>query len=153
MNDSVSSPEISNFAAMTSDIVSSYVARNAVGISDLPALIQSVHKALATVDEAAAPPATERAKVTPAQIRKSITPEALISFEDGKSYKTLKRHLAARGLSGQAYKDKWGLPSDYPLTAPAYSARRSELAKSRELGKGGRGKAKSGKAAKATAAK
>ena len=81
-------------------------------------------------------------KATPAQIRKSITPEALISFEDGKPYKTLKRHLTTHGMTVAEYKAKWGLPNDYPTTAPAYSEARSAMAKALGLGQGGR-KAKS----------
>ena len=80
----------------------------------------------------------EPIKLTAAQIRKSVTPDALISFEDGKPYKTLKRHLTTRGLTLAEYKTKWGLPTDYPTTAPSYSARRSEMAKSLGLGSGGR---------------
>ena len=68
------------------------------------------------------------------KIRKSIKPDALISFEDGKAYKTLKRHLSRRGLTVEAYKAKWGLPSDYPMTAASYSATRSAMAKSLGLG-------------------
>jgi predicted transcriptional regulator len=79
--------------------------------------------------------------LTPAQIRRSITPDALVSFEDGKSYKTLKRHLSTRGLSVEQYKAKWGLPADYPVVSPNYSAARSAMAKTLGLGqKSGRKK-------------
>lgn len=78
-------------------------------------------------------------KPTPAQIRKSITPDALISFIDGKQYKMLKRHLRAHGLDPHAYRERYGLPADYPTTAPSYSEQRSALAKGLGLGSfGGR---------------
>jgi predicted transcriptional regulator len=73
-----------------------------------------------------------------AQIRRSITPAALISFEDGKSYQILRGHLTARGLTPEKYKAKWGLPADYPMVAANISARRSESAKARGLGRSGR---------------
>jgi predicted transcriptional regulator len=123
--------------ALTSDIVAAYVEANTTAIDDLPGLILQVHAALAKpegqvmVEEAPT-------KLTAAQIRRSITPNGLISFEDGKTYQTLKRHLTTRGMSVEAYKAKWGLPKDYPTTAPAYAARRSELAKAAGLGARGR---------------
>ena len=80
------------------------------------------------------PGAAER-KLTPAQIRRSIREDVLISFEDGKPYKQLKRHLSSHGLTPHAYREKWGLPPDYPMTAPSYSAQRSALAKAAGLGK------------------
>ena len=82
----------------------------------------------------AEPAAEQVEKPTPAQIRKSITPDGLISFVDGKSYKTLKRHLTGHGLDFHAYRARYGLPSDYPSTAPNYSAQRSELARTLGLG-------------------
>jgi predicted transcriptional regulator len=68
-------------------------------------------------------------------IKKSVTPDAIYSLEDGKPYKSLKRHLAGRGLTPAEYRNKWGLPTDYPITAPNYAARRSELAKTMGLGR------------------
>ena len=120
---------------MTTDIVSAFVSNNAVSTSDLSSLISQVYSALGTLGSEPSPVANEAIKVTPAQIRKSITSEALISFEDGKPYTTLKRHLTKHGLTVEEYKAKWNLPSDYPMTAPAYSARRSEMAKSLGLGR------------------
>lgn len=76
-----------------------------------------------------------RPKLTRAQINKSITPDALISFEDNRGYKTLKRHLSSRGLTPQQYREKRGLPGDYPMTAPSYSEARSSMAKSLGLGR------------------
>ena len=77
-------------------------------------------------------------KATAAEIRRSIRPDALISFEDGKSYKALKRHLTTRGLTVDQYRAKWGLPNNYPTVLPAYSRARSELAKAAGLGQKGR---------------
>jgi len=123
--------------ALTADIVAAFVEGNKVAVEELPGLIRAVHDSLATPD--AQPAAVEAPiKLTPAQIRKSITSNGLVSFEDGKTYQTLKRHLSTRGLTVQEYKDKWGLPKDYPTTAPAYAAKRSELAKAAGLGAKGR---------------
>ena len=124
----------SNLTIVTTDIVAAYLTNNKVGVADIPVLIQSVHQTLSSIIAPAEPKAEEPPKATSAQIRKSISSEALISFEDGKPYKTLKRHLAKRGMTPEAYKTKWGLPSDYPTTSTGYSARRSEMAKSRGLG-------------------
>jgi predicted transcriptional regulator len=118
------------------EIVSAYVSKNSVQRSDLASLINSVHGALTTATTAGSgePASPEQTKVTAPQIRKSITPDFLISFEDGKRYKTLRRHLTLRGLTPQAYRDKWGLPIDYPMVAPSYAKQRSELAKALGLG-------------------
>jgi predicted transcriptional regulator len=133
--------EQSKLMEYTTEIVASFVAGNKVAAGDLPGLIVSIHAALAGAG--AAPIETEPALAMPsaAQIRRSIRPDGLVSFEDGKAYKTLKRHLTKRGLTIAEYKAKWGLPSDYPATSPEYSARRSEMAKALGLGLGGRAKA------------
>jgi predicted transcriptional regulator len=121
-----------DFASITADIVSSYVANNAVHRTDLPAVITSVHAALQGL---AAPTQAEPEKPEPRiSIKKSITPDFLISLEDGKQYKTLKRHLGKLGLTAEEYRAKWGLPADYPMVAPSYAAKRSELARSSGLG-------------------
>jgi predicted transcriptional regulator len=123
----------SRLTQLTSEIVAAFVERNQLAISGLPDLIRSVHGALAgTTTEA--PQAEPVARQTAAQIRKSITPDALISFEDGRPYRMLKRHLTTLGLTPQTYREKWGLPSTYPMVAPAYSAQRSEFAKASGLG-------------------
>ncbi|WP_246693323.1 MucR family transcriptional regulator [Methylobacterium sp. WL2] len=96
--------------------------------------IAATHAALSGIGQDSATAAPVADKLTPAQIRKSITPDALISFEDGKSYKTLRRHLTIRGLSPEAYREKWGLPRDYPMTAVSYSEQRSKLALALGLG-------------------
>ncbi len=118
---------------LAAQIVSSYVSKNVVSQGDLPAVIASVRSALSAPGEAQ--PQRAVANLTPAQIRRSITPDALISFEDGKPYKTLRRHLTIRGITPEAYRAKWGLPSDYPMTCETYSQQRSELALSLGLGK------------------
>ena len=118
----------------TAEIVMAYVGRNAVPVGEVPGLIASVHSALRdlTQRQDAAEPEVE--KPSPAEIRKSITPDALISFIDGKPYKTLRRHLGTHGLTPETYRARYGLPHDYPSTAPAYSAKRSALAKASGLG-------------------
>jgi predicted transcriptional regulator len=93
-----------------------------------------VHTALAGLGQGSATTAPAVEKLTPSQIRKSITPDALISFEDGKPYKTLRRHLTIRGLTPEAYREKWGLPRDYPMTSASYSEQRSKLALALGLG-------------------
>ncbi|MCJ2009444.1 MucR family transcriptional regulator [Methylobacterium sp. J-092] len=118
---------------MTADLVAAYVSNNRVSLSELPGVIVSVHAALSSLGkEETAEPAVE--KPTPAQIRKSITPDGMVSFEDGKIYKTMKRHLTLRGLTPDSYRAKYGLPSDYPIVSAAYSAKRSDLARSLGLG-------------------
>jgi len=126
----------------TADIVSAYVSNNSVRPADLGELIASVHQTLSGLGGSATPAAEQIEKPTPAQIKKSITPDALVSFEDGKPYKTLKRHLNLRGLTPEAYRAKYGLPVDYPMTSPAYSAQRSELARNLGLGNNRKGATK-----------
>lgn len=123
-----------SFVELTADIVAAYISNNSVPASELPALLVAIHGAVSGLSNPATPiePKVERA--TPSQIRKSITHDALISFEDGKPYKTLKRHLTKLGLSPEQYRERWGLPRDYPLVAASYSETRSALAKSLGLG-------------------
>lgn len=125
---------------LTADVVGAFVGNNKVAVGDLPALIKSVHTALSAIGSpvTAAESAPAVTQPTAAQIRKSITPDALISFEDGRPYKTLKRHLTTQGMTIAEYKAKWGLPKDYPTTAPSYSEARSAMAKALGLGQGGR---------------
>jgi predicted transcriptional regulator len=120
-------------------IVSAYVTSNHVASGELPGLIRAVHAALAALASGASsvPAAEEVEKATPSQIRKSITPAALISFIDGKPYKTLKRHLSKHGLDPYSYRARYGLPSDYPMVAANYAAQRSELARAIGLGRPG----------------
>ena len=117
---------------LVSDIVSAYVSKNSVPPGELPGLIQSVYQSLGSLGKPAEP---EPVKLTPpVPIKKSVTPDHIISLEDGRPYKSLKRHLTTRGLTPAEYRQKWGLPADYPMVAPNYAAQRSELAKSLGLG-------------------
>ena len=126
--------EIIDYTDLTADLVCAYVANNNVPVSELPTLIATTHAALTGLGSPGAPATPAVEKLTSSQIRKSMTHEALISFEDGKPYKTLRRHLTGLGLTPEAYREKWGLPRDYPLTAASYSEKRSALAKSLGLG-------------------
>jgi len=114
---------------------------SALALDDLPNIIRTIYGALRDADgpridaAPAAPAVPPGEKPTAEQIRDSITDDALISFEDGKPYKMLRRHLGFVGLTPQAYRKKWGLPNDYPMTAVNYSATRSALAKSFGLGR------------------
>ncbi|HKT54883.1 MAG TPA: MucR family transcriptional regulator [Caulobacteraceae bacterium] len=120
---------------LTASIVTSFVHKNRVTPEGLPDLIATVHRTLVAVtSDATESKGDTQRKATAAQIRRSITAEALISFEDGKPYRLLKRHLNTRGLTPQQYREKWGLPPDYPMTAPSYAGQRSELAKAAGLG-------------------
>ncbi|SFM96397.1 MucR family transcriptional regulator [Methylobacterium pseudosasicola] len=123
-----------DYIELTAGLVSAYVSNNHLQPSEIATLIANTHAALAGLSKGAAPEAPAAEKLTPAQIRKSITPDALISFVDGKPYKTLKRHLSGAGMTIEQYRERYGLPRDYPSTAASYSAQRSELAKSLGLG-------------------
>src|SRR5215204_5527205 len=122
-----------NYLELTADLVSAYVSHNSLPRSDLPSLIDVVHAAMRQVSSGKAEQ-PEEAPRPPVPIRKSITPDYLISLEDGKPYRSLTRHLAKRGLTPEAYRAKWGLPPTYPMVAPNYAQRRSELAKALGLG-------------------
>ncbi len=117
----------------TVDLVVAYLSNNHVSSAEIPALIANVHAALIGLSATAMQTEAVQ-KPTPADIKKSITQDHLISFEDGKPYKTLRRHLTLRGLSPEAYREKWGLPRDYPMTSAGYSQQRADLA--RALGRG-----------------
>jgi predicted transcriptional regulator len=119
---------------LTADIVSAYLSNNRVPAIEVPGLLASVHAAFSGLGQSAKPTGLATEKLTPAQIRKSIKPDALISFVDGKPYKTLKRHLSKHGMTIEEYRERYGLPRDYPSTAASYSEQRSALAKSAGLG-------------------
>ncbi len=123
---------------MTADIVSAYVGNNLVVAGDLPNLIQSVHRALAGVSVGVE--VSEAAPKEPAvPVKRSITPGFLVCLEDGRKFKSLKRHLRTKyNMSPEEYRAKWGLPKDYPMVAPDYAKARSDLAKQMGLGQGGR---------------
>ncbi len=133
MTDQISSATPpSQYIELAADIVSAFVSNNSVPAADLPALIGSVHAALQNVSN---PVRQETPTFEPAvPVKKSITAEALISLIDGKKYKSLKRHLTGHGLTPAQYRERYGLPVDYPMVASAYAARRSELAKAAGLG-------------------
>ena len=131
---SVSAAGMPAFIDLATDLVSAYVSNNSVRAADLPELLANVHAAIAGLTGTSAAAETKVEKLTPAQIRKSITPDALISFIDGKPYKTLKRHLSGNGMTIEEYRARFGLPRDYPSTAASYSAQRSELARALGLG-------------------
>lgn len=124
-----------DFVALTGDVVSAYVSNNSIPTADLAGLIDAVYQALHGLKTSSGEAQDKTEKATPAQVRKSITPDALISFEDGKPYKTLRRHLTIRGLTPEMYRAKHGLPVDYPMTSATYSAQRSALAQSLGLGR------------------
>lgn len=133
--DDTNQVSLADHIQLAADIVAAYVANNSIPVASLSELIISVHNAVAGLGQTSGqPPADAVEKATPAQIRKSITPDALISFEDGKSYKTLRRHLTLRGLTPEAYRAKHGLPADYPMTSATYSQQRSDLARTLGLG-------------------
>jgi predicted transcriptional regulator len=129
---------VNDIIALTAEIVANFVTGNKIGAAELPTLIHSVYSTLANIDAPAVEASAETAKATPAQVRKSLGENYLISFEDGKPYKTLKRHLAKRGLTPDGYRAKWGLPKDYPMVARSYSLARSKMAMEIGLGQKGR---------------
>jgi predicted transcriptional regulator len=141
----------SEIIEVTVDIVSAYASKNSVAPADLPGLIQSIHEVIAAACcGEAAPLVVFQAPAV--AIRKSITPEHLICLEDGRRFKSLKRHLRTKfNLSPDQYRAKWSLPADYPMVAPSHTAARSQLAKSIGLGRGGRRPAKTLVEAKAEA--
>jgi predicted transcriptional regulator len=125
----------SNPVELAAEIVAAFVSYNPVPKSELPALIEAIHSAVDRLEkglESAPPQAPVKAPAV--SIRKSITPDYLICLEDGKQYKSLRRHLAGLGLTPEQYREKWGLPSDYPMVAPNYAALRSAMAKKIGLG-------------------
>jgi len=134
----MSQDTLPDLLGLTADIVSAHVSHNPVGMADLPALIQQVHKTLAALSNGAAPVAVSAPteKPTPAvSIKKSIQDDHLVCLEDGKKLKMLKRHLkTSYNLTPDQYREKWGLPPDYPMVAPAYARTRSALAKQIGLG-------------------
>lgn len=121
---------------LASQIVAAYVGRNAVEQADLPKLITEVHRALEQVAGGQGVREAAVAETKPAvTVKKSITPDYLICLEDGKKFKSLKRHLRTHfNLSPEQYREKWGLPADYPMVAPNYANSRSNLAKNMGLG-------------------
>ncbi|MFE0018389.1 MucR family transcriptional regulator [Mesorhizobium sp. NPDC059054] len=126
-------PSTDKLTELTADIVSAYVGNNPVPVPDLPGVIASVFRSLSSINspkETVSEP--QKPKIS---IRKSVTRDYIVSLEDGKRYRTLKRHLATLGLTPEQYREKWSLPSDYPMVAESYSQQRSALAKNLGLGR------------------
>jgi predicted transcriptional regulator len=119
---------------LTADIVAAYVSNNTVASSDLPVIISDIYQALSRASGTA--PVPERQELRPAvAVKNSVRPDYIVCLEDGKKFKSLKRHLRTHyNLSPEEYREKWGLPHDYPMVAPNYAAARSELAKKMGLG-------------------
>ena len=124
----------SNYIELAADIVSAYVSNNSVPTSELPTLINEVHTALLRVGGGTVEIPVEAPK--PAiPVKKSVTPDYIICLEDGKKFKSLKRHLRTQyNMTPEQYREKWGLPVDYPMVAPNYAVARSQLAKEMGLG-------------------
>ena len=143
-----------NKISLSADIVAAYVTHNSVPPGGLPALIESVHSALTRLGAVETVPEPE-ALVPAVPIRKSITPGFLICLDDGKKFKSLRRHLGSLGMTPEEYRIKWNLPKDYPMVAPEYAATRSALAKSIGFGQRRKdtAKRKPGRTSKAEAEK
>ena len=123
-----------NFIGLTAEIVSAYISNNSVASGDIPALINQVHSALLRVSSGQAEPSSEPLKPA-VPIKRSINPDFIVCLEDGKKFKSLKRHLRTQyNMTPEQYREKWGLPADYPMVAPNYAAARSQLAKQMGLG-------------------
>ncbi|EKS42004.1 MULTISPECIES: MucR family transcriptional regulator [Afipia] len=122
------------FVDLTASIVSAYVSNNATTAAEIPALISQIHAALVRVSNSGTEAQAEPAKPA-VSIKKSMTSEYLVCLEDGKRFKSLKRHLRSQyNMSPEQYREKWGLPADYPMVAPNYAVARSQLAKKMGLG-------------------
>jgi len=124
---------------LVSDVAAAYFSNSSVSPADVPHVLAQITASLSAIGAlpAAAPPppaALPKSRPTPAQIRDSIRPDGLISFEDGRAYKTLRRHLNRLGLTPGQYRQKWSLPADYPLVAPNLSALRSAMARQKQYG-------------------
>ena len=123
-----------HYIELTAEIVAAYVSNNTVTAGDMPALISQVHQALLRVGGGHHEVQAEPLK--PAiSVKRSINPDYIVCLEDGKKFKSLKRHLRTQyGMTPEQYREKWGLPPDYPMVAPNYAAARSQLAKQMGLG-------------------
>jgi len=123
-----------NFIDLTANIVSAYLSHNPPPAAEIPNLISQIHAALLRVSTGRSDATPEPAKPA-VSVKKSMTPDYLVCLEDGKRFKSLKRHLRSRyNMTPEQYRDKWGLPADYPMVAPNYAVARSQLAKKMGLG-------------------
>jgi predicted transcriptional regulator len=119
--------------SLTAEVVSAYVAKNPLPTAALPEMISQVHQSLKALS---GPKEEPQAALVPAvPVKKSVTPDYIISLEDGRKFKSMKRYLGLLGMTPEQYRQKWGLPGDYPMVAPNYAAQRSELAKTMGLGR------------------
>lgn len=133
-NDASQSLSNSDAIGLATEIISAYVSKNPVQSTELSSLIREIHGTLISLDSAGTSSAAQKPAVP---VKKSITDEFLICLEDGKKFKSLKRHLRSKyDMTPAEYREKWGLPYDYPMVAPSYAKRRSQLAKEMGLGKG-----------------
>ena len=124
----------SGYIQLTANIVSAYVSNNTVASAEIPNLIAQVYSALTRISSGQTAPPAEPLKPAVA-VKRSVTPEYIVCLEDGKKFKSLKRHLRTQyGITPEQYREKWGLPPDYPMVAPNYAAARSQLAKQMGLG-------------------
>ncbi len=131
--------ESNEILALTTNIVAAHVSNNSVAVADLPRLIREVHDSLTSVGAGGGREPERPTPVVP--IKKSVTPDHIVCLEDGKKLKMLKRHLkTAYNMSPAEYRERWGLPADYPMVAPNYAKQRSRLAK--QIGLGTRGRRK-----------
>jgi predicted transcriptional regulator len=124
---------MSNAIRLVAEIVSAYVSNHAVSATDLPGLISRTHSAMQSLSVVAEQPAEDLKPAVP--IKKSVTPDYIVCLDDGKRFKSMKRHLAGLGMTPVEYRARWELASDYPMVAPNYAATRSALAKSNGLGR------------------
>jgi predicted transcriptional regulator len=131
MPDNMNSP---NYVELAADIVSAYVSNNSVATSDLPSLISDIHSALMRISSGVVETPSEALKPA-VPIKKSITPDYIICLDDGKKFKSLKRHLRTQyNMTPEEYRERWNLPAEYPMVAPNYAQARSQLAKKMGLG-------------------
>lgn len=137
--------ETINLTGLSADIVAAYLTNNHLEPAEIGALITAVHSSLMGVGDKISEPENLVEKPSPAEIRNSVTSQGLVSFVDGKTYQTLKRHLTRHGFTPDRYRETFGLKPDYPMVSATYSARRSELAKAFGLGKARLGKRKRSK--------
>lgn len=131
---------------LTAEVAAAYFGKNTIEPEKIGSVIAAIHTALKAVSEVVTeePEVEELPQPSKSEIRKSISPDYLTSFVDGRQFKTLKRHLSINGMTPADYRERYGLPSDYPMVAPNYSAARSSLAVAAGLGQGGRAPAAKG---------
>ncbi len=129
-------PDVSDILGLTADVVAAYVSHNKVDKAEIPALIEDVFKTMQTLSDPVRIRNNRPRPVPAIPVSESVSDEFIYSLEDGQPYKSLKRHLKAKyGMSPEDYKERWGLPADYPMVSPAYARERSELAKKSGLGR------------------